>query len=79
MVSANQQDKPAGIVEDVGEITEKLVLVSIIMNRIAAPCRIFDPDAVMQIICAYVIIQFPENAAILKTRIDGVKATDVKG
>ena len=33
----------------------------------------------MQVVCADIIIQFPENAPILETGIEGVETTDVQG
>ena len=49
VVAADEQGKSASIVEDVGQIAEKLVLIGVVMNWVAASRRIFDSDTVMQI------------------------------
>ena len=48
------------------------------MNRVAAPCRIFDADAAVEIASEYVVGEISGYSAIFHTRRDGVETTDTQ-
>ena len=77
MVSADEQRHPAGFVDDVREIAEKLVLIGIVVDRAAAARGIFDADAIVQIIFRDVIAELPDDAAALEALPDRVETSDV--
>src|SRR5213075_3173372 len=79
MVPADEKNKPAGVVENIGRIAEQFVLVGIVMDRVAASSRILDADAVVQVIRCDVIVEFPGDAAVLDTRHDRVETSAIHG
>ena len=55
--SAQQQSDPTGIVDEIGEVCESLVLFSPIMDGIVAGCRILNSKVVLLVAANRVIIK----------------------
>src|SRR5205823_1893910 len=65
--------------KDVGGISEELVLICVVVDWVAAPGRILNADAVVQVIRCDVIVEFPGDAAVLETWHDGVETSAIHG
>ena len=76
MIAANKQRHSAGFVDYVREIAEKLVLIGVVMNRATAARRIFNADAIVQIIFRDVIAELPDHPAALEALHDGIETAD---
>ena len=77
MVGADEQRHPAGFVDDVREIAEKLVLIGIVVDRAAAARGIFDADAILPIIFREVIAELPHDPAALEALPDRIETSNV--
>ena len=76
VIAANKQRHSAGFVDYVREIAEKLVLIGVVMNRATAARRIFNADAIVQIIFRDVIAELPDHPAALEALHDGIETAD---
>ena len=79
MIAACEQRNPAGVVDDVGKITENFVLIGVVVDRIAAAGGIFNADAIVQMTRRYVIAEPPDHATALETLHDRVETAHVDG
>ena len=61
-----QEVDPACVVQDVGQISERLVLIRVVMNRAVAGGRIFNAQGVVIVAAVNEVIQFPLRAAEFK-------------
>ena len=79
MIIAGQKREPAGVVDDVRQISEFLELIGVVMDRAAAARWILDADPAMQITLRHVVTEFSGNAAALETFHERVEASDIDG
>src|SRR4029078_8628030 len=71
VVSTQQECQSTVVVNEVREISETLVLIGVVMNWVATPCRIFDADATVEIASEYVVGEVSGYSAVLHARCAG--------
>src|SRR5205823_7601439 len=79
VIAAHEKREAARFIKDVGEIAEQFVLIGVVVDRIAAAGRIFNPNAVMQITGRNVGAEFSGHVPELEARLDCVETSHVDG